>query len=93
MKNTLSISTPQPSRQRRAPKAPTVEQLQAASDHGLILRNSDNGRVFRVVYVEAAGLSGIRIYDPPSAKRPVRDPIMGSAALFDWLSHLELASG
>lgn len=70
---------------------PSIEALIDADSGGLTLKNPDNEKVFRVVFVESMGATGVRIYDPPQASRPARSPLMGRMAIGDWLSGLVFA--
>lgn len=70
-------------------RTPTLAQLIDADRDGLILRNPDNGVVFRAVYVNWQGvLPGVKIYRR-NGLRPVRSPLMSHDWIESWLAGLD----
>ena len=70
---------------------PTLQQLKDAGEVGLMVRNPDNGLIFRAVYATWYGcLHGVRIFNL-GATRPSKSPLMHPDAIEFWLAGLEIA--
>ncbi|MDD2765738.1 MAG: hypothetical protein PHE83_17385 [Opitutaceae bacterium] len=68
---------------------PTLQQLKDAGEKGLIVRNPDNGLIFRAVYATWEGcLHGVKIFNLHQ-RRPVKSPLMHPDDIETWLSGLE----
>jgi hypothetical protein len=69
---------------------PSLEQFREAGTAGLIVRNPDNGKIFRAAHYCWEGcVHGVKIYEM-GRKRPLKSsPLMSLPEIGEWLAGLE----